>query len=187
MRLIAGLGNPGTRYIDTRHNIGFRVIDTLSKRHKARLKKKFFGNANEAGVNISGHSLLLIQPLTFMNLSGRCIFKYVQKLKISLDNLLIICDDINLPFGQIRIRPRGTAGGHNGLESVIKGLGTIDFPRLRIGIRTERPVDDLSEFVLSDFNKDEIEEMKEIVELAADACECWIREGIEKAMSLHNK
>lgn len=186
MKLIAGLGNPGKKYINTRHNAGFQVIDELAGRSHIRLKKKLFGSARQAQFNISDNSLMLLQPLTFMNLSGGPLAQYVKKYNFSLDNILIICDDINLPLGQIRLRPQGTPGGHNGLESIIKALGTKVFPRLRIGVGREGFVDDFTEFLLSDFRKDEILKVEEALHCAADACLCWIREGIDKAMSIYN-
>lgn len=187
MRLVAGLGNPGKKYINTRHNVGFQVIDELAKRFRIKLKKKLFGSARQAQLNISDSSLMLIQPLTFMNLSGGCLAQYLKKYDFPLDNILIICDDINLPLGQIRLRPQGTAGGHNGLESIIKALETRAFPRLRIGVGREGPVDNFKEFLLSDFQRDEILKLEEALHCAAEACLCWIREGIDKAMSIYNK
>lgn len=151
MKLIAGLGNAGKKYINTRHNIGFRVIDKLAKRNNIRLKKRLFGSARQAEFKIFDEGLMLIQPLTFMNRSGGCVVHYLNRYNISLDNILIVCDDINLPLGQIRIRPQGSAGGHNGLDSIIKALKTKAFPRLRIGIKIEQPGDSFREFVLSDF------------------------------------
>lgn len=186
MKLIAGLGNPGKRYINTRHNIGFRVIDKLARRNNIRLKKRLFGSARQTQFRIFGKGLILVQPLTFMNLSGRCIAHYINRYDIPLDSILIICDDVNLPLGEIRIRPQGSSGGHQGLESIIKGLKTKVFPRLRIGIRTEQPIDNFQEFVLSDFKEDEIPKLDETVHRAGDACICWLRQGIDKAMNVYN-
>lgn len=187
MKLIVGLGNPGSKYIKTRHNLGFRVVSELAKRCNVELKKKLFGKAKEAGSTLFGKRLTLMQPLTFMNLSGNCVLRYADKFKVSLDSALIICDDINLDLGQIRIRPQGGTGGHNGLESIIKSLGTNNFPRLRIGIKTEEEPGDLAEYVLSDFEKNEAPLAEEAIVKAADLCECWIRYGIDKAMNLYNK
>lgn len=187
MKLIAGLGNPGQRYTDTRHNIGFRVIDELAERYGIKLKKRLFGSARQTQFRIFGEGLTLIQPLSFMNLSGRCIAHYMNRYDIPLDSILIICDDINLPFGEIRIRPEGTSGGHNGLESIIRALKTTAFPRLRIGIRIEQPISSFKEYVLSDFEEDESPKVEESIHHAVDACVCWAREGIDKAMNLYNK
>jgi len=185
--LIIGLGNPGIKYIRTRHNIGFRIVDKLAQTHGAKLKKKLFYNAKEARISGFRNDPLLVQPLTFMNLSGRCVLKYKNRFKLSLDNILIVCDDINLPLGEIRIRAQGSPGGHNGLESVITSLGAKDFPRLRIGIRPEGQTGDLSDFVLSDFKDNEIPEIVKSIERSVDACECWLRYGITKAMNLYNR
>ncbi|NQT90582.1 MAG: aminoacyl-tRNA hydrolase [Candidatus Omnitrophica bacterium] len=186
MRLIAGLGNPGKRYINTRHNIGFRVIEELAAADHLKLKKRLFDRKMMAEISIEGEPSVLMQPLTFMNLSGGCIADYVNYRKIPLDNILVICDDINLSLGQIRIRPQGSAGGHNGLESAISRLKTEDFPRLRIGVGPGEAVDDLSDYVLSDFKKDELPEVSFAIQRAAEVCGCWVREGIDKAMSQYN-
>ena len=187
MKLIVGLGNPGRRYINTRHNIGFRLIDELAKRYKVRLKKKLFGNANEARLTIFAEEAMLVQPLTFMNLSGGCVSRYARKNNISLDSILVVCDDVNLCLGEIRIRPQGTSGGHNGVESVIRSLNTEVFPRLRIGVGRKDFFGDLTRYVLSDFEYDEAGKGEKAIGRAADACECWIKEGIEKTMNLFNK
>lgn len=187
MNLIAGLGNPGTRYIKTRHNIGFRVIEEFARRHKVSLKKKLFGSAKSAEDNFFGKRALLIQPLTYINLSGKCILGYKRKLGLRPEDILVICDDINLPLGTIRIRPQGSSGGHNGLKSVIEELRTEVFPRLKIGIRAEDAPQDISDYVLSDFSNDEIEEVDIALQRAADACESFLRDGIDKTMSIYNK
>lgn len=186
MNLIIGLGNPGTKYINTRHNIGFRVVEELAKRHNTKLKKRLFTNAKEAHIRLFRKRLILIEPLTFMNLSGPCVLRYVNKLKASLDDTLIICDDINLPLSAIRIRAQGGPGGHNGMEAIITSLQTTAFPRLRIGIRTDESPRDLTDYVLSDFRKEELPRIKESIEHAADVSECWLRNGIGKTMNLHN-
>lgn len=186
MRLIAGLGNPGKKYINTRHNIGFRVIDELAKRFNIKLKKKLFGSARQGQSDISDESIILIQPLTFMNLSGGCVAHYVHKYNIPHGNILIVCDDINLSLGQFRLRAQGASGGHHGLESIIRTLKTEVFARLRIGVKAEGGVDDFKEFLLSDFKEEELPKAEESIHLAADACFCWAREGIDKAMSIYN-
>jgi PTH1 family peptidyl-tRNA hydrolase len=187
LKLIVGLGNPGKRYANTRHNIGFRVIDELAKRHSVNIKKKLFGSAQEAHLNLYENRCLLIKPLSYMNLSGSCILRYIHKFKINVEDILIVCDDINLPLGGIRIRPEGSSGGHNGLESIIKILKAEAFSRLRIGIKGKQIYQDLAEYVLSDFKKDEIGRIEDAILSAADACECWLREGIDKAMNIYNK
>jgi len=186
MNLIVGLGNPGSKYINTRHNIGFRVIEKLAERHNAVIKRKFFAAARECVFKYSGNKLLLVQPLTFMNLSGKVVSGYLKRHRLNYDSILVVCDDINLSLGKIRIRPQGSAGGHNGLASIIEDTGITDFPRLRIGVKTASPIENLSEFVLSDFTEDEVHRVREIILQSAEACECWLRYGIEKAMSTYN-
>lgn len=186
MKLIVGLGNPGKKYINTRHNLGFKVIDELAGRFEARLKRKLFGSARQAQFGISDNSLMIIQPLTFMNLSGVCLAQYVNKYNFSLDDILVICDDINLPLGQIRLRAQGASGGHQGLESIIRSLESKSFPRLRVGVGREEPVSNFKEFILSDFEKDEVLKVKEALHCAAEASLCWMREGVDKAMSIYN-
>jgi len=187
MKLIIGLGNPGQRYANTRHNIGFRVIDELAIRCNVKLKRKFFGNAKEAHARIGENEAILLEPLTFMNLSGGCVFGRIKKTRVDIDGIIVVCDDINLPLGAMRIKAQGSSGGHNGLESVIKSLRTDAFPRLRIGVKSQETVYDLADYVLSDFKKKDIEEIESVIARSADACECWIRDGIDKAMNVFNK
>jgi PTH1 family peptidyl-tRNA hydrolase len=158
----------------------------LASRYGVRLKKRLFGNAREARHNTLNKGLLLIEPMMFMNLSGSCVLHYIKKYHIPMDKTLIICDDINLHLGDIRIKPGGSAGGHNGLESIIRSLGTDNVPRLRVGIGAASSAGDLAEYVLSDFMDDEMPKTAEIVKKSADACEHWIKDGIEKAMNLYN-
>jgi peptidyl-tRNA hydrolase, PTH1 family len=187
MKLIAGLGNPGTRYINTRHNIGFRVVERLARRHDINLKRKLFSNAKESRFTVSGKGLLVIEPLSFMNLSGAVVARYARSFKIENSDILVVCDDLNLPLGTIRINPKGSAGGHNGLSSVIKSLKTEQVPRLRCGIKTDDKVSDLAEYVLSDFSAQETGRVDSAIEQAVLACESWISHGAEKAMSIYNK
>lgn len=186
MKLIAGLGNPGRRYKNTRHNIGFRVIDKLANKYNAKLKRQFFQRAKAANLSILGENILVIQPLTFINLSGGCIRHFYKSLKLNLKDLLVICDDINLPLGKIRIRPSGSAGGHNGLTSIIDSLGTEEFPRLRIGVGRAQPIEDFVEYVLLNFAEEEEKTVEQATEEAASACESWIKDGTEVAMNRYN-
>ena len=186
MKLIAGLGNPGKKYINTKHNIGFRVTDKLVHKYNARLKKKFLGKAKQVNLSLLGQNALVVRPLTFMNLSGGCILHFYKKLRLDLKDILIICDDINLPIGKIRIKPSGSAGGHNGLASIVDSLGAEGFPRLRIGIRTEEPAEELSEYVLSEFKQEQEPIIKQAVDNAIFACESWIKDSIEVTMNKFN-
>ena len=185
MLLIVGLGNPGTEYARTRHNLGFMLVDKLAAETGTVVKRKecqsLVGN-----VVIDGQSVKLARPQTFMNLSGDAVACLVAKREGDGSQLLVISDDLALPFGAIRLRQRGSAGGHNGLRSIIGALGTNEFMRLRIGIQPEHPVTDTRKFVLSDFSGTERESLPEVLERAAEALRSVLRDGIGKAMSLHN-
>ena len=186
MKLIAGLGNPGEKYTNTRHNIGFQTAEILAAKNAARFKKKLFSNARECRFTVSGSRAVIIQPLLFMNLSGAVVARYARSLKIPSADILIVCDDINLPLGSVRIKPKGSSGGHNGMNSVIESLNTEQVARLRLGIKTENSVFNLSKYVLSAFSKQELPEVNAAIKKAAAACECWIAHGVEKTMSIYN-
>jgi peptidyl-tRNA hydrolase, PTH1 family len=186
MYLIVGLGNPGPEYELTRHNLGFMLIDKL---------------ANDAGVNVGrrecsalvgradleGIPVKLVKPQTYMNLSGQTVSCLRAKDHgEQKSQLIVISDDLALPFGKIRIRERGTAGGHNGLKSIIAAIGTTEFVRLRIGIQPDHPVADSKRFVLDSFPKSERAVVKEVIDKSADAIRMILREGVLKAMSQFN-
>ena len=186
MWLIVGLGNPGTKYEFTRHNCGFLVIDELARRagREVRIPEC---QALTAKVVIGGESAVLAKPQTFMNLSGAAVAALKQKYEIAdASHVLVISDDLALPFGKLRVRLKGSAGGQNGLKSVIAKLGTHDFPRLRLGIAPDHPIADASDFVLSDFPKKDRQALTEMVALAADAVEVLLTNGIADAMSKYN-
>lgn len=186
MKLIAGLGNPGKKYENTRHNIGFRATDSLIAKYNAKFKKRFFDNARQANILIAGQAVLVAQPLTYMNISGHSILMFSKKLKIEPGSILVICDDINLPIGKIRIRQSGSAGGHNGLSSIITSLGSEAFPRIRIGIGQQEPAKDLSEYVLSEFTREQNKAIETSISQAVCACVDWVQCPIEKVMSVYN-
>jgi PTH1 family peptidyl-tRNA hydrolase len=185
MYLIVGLGNPGSEYAQTRHNLGFMLVDKLAAESAATVKRgecrSLIGNAV-----IESHRVLLVKPQTFMNLSGEAVSCLNQKYEGDAGSLIVISDDLALPFGSIRLRERGSAGGHNGLKSIIGALGMNEFARLRIGIQPEHPLNDAKRFVLDGFSKTERESLPEILERAAEALRSVLRDGIAKAMSLHN-
>jgi PTH1 family peptidyl-tRNA hydrolase len=183
--LIIGLGNPGQRYKETRHNAGFMVVDRLVRECEAGVKKSRF-SADLASADFKGHSLLLAKPQTYMNLSGIAAARLVHYFKIDHSKLLVILDDIHLPLGKIRLRAQGSAGGHNGLDSIIDHLATQDFARLRLGIHTERKKDDLADYVLSRFGEEERAVLDDMVQRAAEAVKSYITEGIEIAMTHFN-
>lgn len=185
MFLIVGLGNPGEKYERTRHNCGFLVVDELARRTGRTIKTPECQSLTSKA-HISGTEVLLVKPQTFMNLSGVAVKALMKKHEIKADRILIISDDVALPLGKLRLRQTGSAGGQNGLKSIIKEIGTQDFARLRIGIAPDHPVSNLSEFVLGDFSKHEREILSETVQTAADAVEVLLQTGIAEAMSKYN-
>ncbi len=187
MWLIVGLGNPGAKYELTRHNCGFLVIDELARRN-GRMVRTPECQALTAKISVGGQQALIAKPQTFMNLSGSAVASLKQKYEIAdLSRILLITDDLALPFGSLRIRPKGSAGGQNGLKSVIAKLGTQEFPRLRLGIAPDHPIGDASEFVLAEFPKKDRDTLSKMVELAADAIEVILTKGIAEAMSKYNQ
>lgn len=187
MKLIVGLGNPGRIYAGSRHNVGFMAIKELSKTHKIALKKDNGVSALSGKGRISGHDVILSQPLTFMNLSSISVKALLKKYKVSPEDLLVICDDVDLEFGRLKIKPFGSSGGHRGLKSIISAVESQDFCRLRIGI--DRPEDDAdtAEYVLSNFTKSEREELKMIMARATECCEVWVSEGPTESMNIFNR
>jgi len=187
MKLIVGLGNPGKEYRETRHNVGFKVADEIAKRHgltlamapsqvpDAFIAKKF-----------GADPLLIAKPLTFMNNSGDAVAALARYYDIATGDLLVVVDEVALPFGRLRARARGSAGGHNGLKSVIARLGTTEFPRLRLGVGRGDARRDLADHVLSKFEADEQSALGEFITRAADAAEMFAADGIEKVMNTYN-
>jgi PTH1 family peptidyl-tRNA hydrolase len=186
MILIVGLGNPGPQYEWTRHNCGFLVIDELARRAGIEVRTRECQSLT-GRARIFDNQVLLVKPQTFMNLSGVAVAQLKEKYEVErATDILVISDDLALPMGRIRLRRDGSAGGHNGLKSVIAKLGTQDFPRLRIGIAPEHPVSDTAAFVLAEFPRRERDALTDSVARAADAAEVLCQEGIEKAMSKFN-
>lgn len=186
MFLIVGLGNPGTDYAGTRHNLGFMLVDKLAAEADISIKRRECQSLIGSGL-IAEQPAKLIKPQTYMNLSGEAVSCLTSKYEIdATQSLIVISDDLALPFGAIRLRQRGSAGGHNGLKSIIGALGTNEFTRLRIGIQPEHPISDAKKFVLSDFSREEKRALDEVLERGAQAVRSVIGDGIAKAMSLHN-
>lgn len=185
MPIIIGLGNPGSKYAGTRHNIGFELIDRLADTMSVRLgpgKGPFHvGKGNHAG-----QSMYLVKPTTYMNNSGNAVQQVVNWYKEDLSNCLVCYDDLDLEVGTIRLRPNGSAGGHNGIKDIIQKLGTNAFPRLRIGIGNNFPRGQQVQYVLSPFSEDERKVIEPTLDTAIDACFCFLREGIEEAMNKFN-
>jgi len=187
MFIIAGLGNPTDRYTNTRHNAGFRVIDELAKRNNIPLNNKKFNAVCGNGV-IGGSKVLLLKPQTYMNASGESIRAAIDFYKLDPETeLLIIYDDISLDIGGLRIRAKGSAGGHNGIKSIIEHLGTQVFPRIKVGVGAKPAGFDLADYVLSVFPEAERETIQEGIEDAAKATELLLNEGIDAAMNQYNK
>lgn len=185
MKVLVGLGNPGKKYEGTRHNVGWLVIGELAVRHgAARPKVKF--EAEIAEVPVAGQKLVLVAPQTYMNASGRSVRQLVDFYQIAPRDVLVVCDDINLPLAKLRIRRSGSSGGQKGLENVIQQLGTQDVPRLRIGVGQPPNGRDSADYVLDRFAKAEMKEIEPAVRTAADAVETWIAEGVDQAMNRFN-
>lgn len=187
MKVIVGLGNPGSEYEMTRHNLGFMLIDRLFERAGGR---RFRDEARSkiAEVELAGNRVLLAKPHTFMNLSGNAVHPLLERYgEGDAANLLIVSDEAALPFGMIRVRARGSAGGHNGLKSIIERLGTQEFARVRLGVQPDHPVEDLVSFVLSPIPRRERAKLDETLDTAADAVEMVLKEGVAPAMARFNK
>jgi peptidyl-tRNA hydrolase, PTH1 family len=183
--LIAGLGNIGPEYELTRHNIGFLTVDQLADQLKTDFKTDRL--AYHAEGSFKGKSIHIIKPTTFMNLSGKSINYWLQQLKIPKENLLVVMDDLALPYGRLRLRPGGSSAGHNGLKSIEQLLGTQEYPRLRFGIGSDFAKGRQSEYVLGNFNQQEMREIKEHIDKACEIILSFCTQGIEKTMSLNNK
>lgn len=185
MFVIAGLGNPGIKYADTRHNIGFITLDYLAQQLNIKINKiKHKALVGEG--YIGDEKVLLVKPQTYMNLSGESILDVVEYYKLPIENLIVIYDDIDLPLGVLRIRPKGSAGSHNGMKSIIYLLQRDDFPRIRIGIGKQPEHMDLADYVTGKFTKDEIPIITEAAKKAAKAAQEIITKGIASAMNKYN-
>lgn len=183
MFVIVGLGNPGLKYKNTRHNAGFRALDVLSKRHGIRMKATKFDAQAGQGM-IGDQKVMLVRPTTFMNNSGYAVDGILNYYNIELDRLIVMYDDIDIPFGTLRIREKGSAGTHNGMRSILGYTGSGDFPRIRIGIG--KPENNLIGHVLGKFEKDRRDDADAMFERAADACESIVTEGVLSAQAKFN-
>lgn len=186
IRAIAGLGNPGAEYEGTRHNVGFDVLDELARRHQLRFKRGWRLAGQSCMMRASDRAVVLVKPQTFMNRSGDCLAALVRKQGLDAGELLVVVDDVDLPLGQIRIRPAGGAGGHNGLRSAIERLGSQGFPRVRLGVGLRPPGAELVDFVLGRFAKQDREAAQSMVQRAADAVEAAVEHGVPEAMNRFN-
>lgn len=190
MKLVVGLGNPGSRYRGTRHNVGFEVVDELAKRHGLHDTTDMAKSPADADLlrwrRLDG-PVLLAKPYTFMNLSGPAVQTLCHFYKVELSELLIVCDDVNLPLGRLRVRATGTEGGHNGLRSIALALGTIEYSRLRVGVGRGDTRRDLADHVTAEFEPEERPGIDAAIARAADAVETWVSDGTAKVMNLFNR
>ena len=184
MKIIVGLGNPGSKYKKTRHNIGFSVVEAIAEKYHINIKRKGFQGLYGTG-KINSTEIMLFEPQTYMNLSGEAVLSVSSSKLEGKEDLLVVSDDFNIPVGTIRIRRGGSAGGHNGLRSIIENIGS-DFARLRVGIASEGPKGEMSSFVLSTFSREEKAILKDSVARAVECAEMWLTEDIRKVMNRYN-
>lgn len=185
MKLIVGLGNPGTLYARTRHNVGFRVIDRLGDQWGVSVNRRKWDALIGEG-RIRGEKVVLLKPQTYMNRSGMAVRPVVDYFQLDVDDLVVVYDDLDLPPGQIRLRLKGSAGGHNGMKSVIQHLGTEQFKRVRIGIGRPEPPQAVTDYVLEPFTRDEEKIVDEALDRAVDAIRCWTESTFLEAMNRYN-
>jgi PTH1 family peptidyl-tRNA hydrolase len=185
-RIIVGLGNPGREYAKHRHNVGFMIVDRLADQHHLKFNR-MMNKAIIALGEIAGHKVLVAKPQTFMNLSGESVGPLVKFYKAALGDLLVIYDELDLPLGQLRMRPKGSAGGHNGMKSIIARLGSDAFPRLRVGIGRPPGRHDPKDYVLEDFTASELAVLAPAFERAIAGIQRWLTDGIDNAMNFINQ
>ncbi len=186
LHLIVGLGNPGAEYAQTRHNAGFLLVEKLASRWRADWANERKFQARVARADCGGRKVLLCEPQTFMNLSGQTVGALKNFYQLSLKQILVTVDDADLPLGEIRLKPKGSSGGHHGLESVEQHLASREFARLRIGIGRADSTRKITNYVLGKFDSSESELLRKVLDRASDQIECWLDGGIEKAMSQFN-
>lgn len=185
MKLVVGLGNPGKQYDHTRHNIGFEVIDYMAKEYNIALDKSKFKGVYGIG-NINGEKIILLKPLTYMNLSGESIRPLMDYYQLELEDIVVIYDDLDLPVGKIRLRQKGSSGGHNGIKSTIAHLGSEKFNRMRVGINRPTNGMKITDYVLGKFTKEETELLEVTVKKCSDACAEWMKEPFLQVMNKYN-
>jgi len=186
MWLIVGLGNPGEEYANTYHNAGFRVLERIAAQQQAGFKIRCGPAVISGTVTLSGESAVLVLPQTYMNLSGAALPPVFERFEATAGDMIVVYDDVALPLGKLRVRQKGSAGGHNGIKSIISTLGSDEFLRVRVGIRPDRDLGDVRDFVLSPVAKSDRDLLDQTEEIAARAIETLINGGIEKAMAEYN-
>ncbi|HMO05277.1 MAG TPA: aminoacyl-tRNA hydrolase [Kiritimatiellia bacterium] len=186
MKIIVGLGNPGREYDATPHNVGFEVVDLLAREAGVDLKKSWRFPMESGSFRRTGHEVLLVKPQTFMNRSGDAVAPLARKKGVEPSDVLVLVDDVELPLGAVRMRPKGSAGTHNGLKSMIERLGTTEFPRLRVGVGPVPPGQDRVAYVLGKYPKALRESVEQVTRKAAEAVLAWVDEGVDRAMNKYN-
>lgn len=182
--LIIGLGNIGSEYVNTRHNIGFKVVDFLATQENTSFTTAKLGDIAE--IKIKGRTIILLKPNTYMNLSGKAVKYWMEKEKIEKENILVITDDLNLEFGTIRIKPKGSDGGHNGLKNIQQLLNTTEYPRFRFGISDQFKKGKQVDYVLGEWNEEEKEKLKERLQVASEAIKSFALAGLNNTMNEFN-
>ena len=185
MKIIVGLGNPGKKYENTRHNLGYKVVDLLSEKLKINFNKEKMEGQYGNG-KIGDEKIILVKPLTYMNLSGNCVTQFLKYFKVGPEDLIVIYDDIDIKVGRIRIKPNGNPGTHNGMKDITNKIGTKEFARVRVG--SGKPIEemDLADYVLSNFKKEEMDDINKSIEDASEAVIKLLNDGIEEAMNKYN-
>ena len=182
--LIVGLGSIGVEYVNTRHNMGFMVLDAWAQASNILFESGRYGST--ASISFKGRKFILLKPSTYMNLSGKAVRYWMNEMKIPVENLLVISDDLNIPFGTLRLRKNGSAGGHNGLTNINELIGTQDYARIRVGIGNEFGRGQQVDYVLGKLNDEEMEQMKEISKRVIDGVKAWATIGPDRAMNVVN-
>ncbi|MFD1736902.1 aminoacyl-tRNA hydrolase [Bacillus salitolerans] len=185
MKVIIGLGNPGREYAQTRHNVGFITIDELAMRHQIPLDKEKFKALYGSGI-MNGEKVILLKPLTYMNLSGEAVRPIIDYFNVDIDDIVVIYDDLDLPVGKVRLRAKGSAGGQNGMKSIIQHIGTQEFKRIRIGIGRPQNGMKVPDYVLGKFVGEDVPAMVQSIKTAADACETWMKHTFIDVMNQYN-
>jgi PTH1 family peptidyl-tRNA hydrolase len=186
VKLVVGLGNPGYEYYLTPHNLGFMAVDRLAESCGVEISRRE-AQALTASTELEGEAVVLAKPQTFMNLSGMAVARLLARYELPVEDLMVLVDDVDLPFGSLRVRRRGSAGSHNGLKSIIGALESDQFGRVRMGVKPERPVEDLVSYVLGPFRKADLEVLAEMVDQASEAVRFILKEGISRAMNRYNR